>query len=332
MSINTVQESKKPTIAVRFTNDNKAYHLSSNFLWEWPLFHTFDKEFLNQHLLPFTQISYRNEPTKSVEGKNLHALLKELVHEVQEGKKVFTHFTVLRDRTSCAKLRAGSLILKCNKYPFVIKLFIENPEIFVNPLKKGGFQGFASFIMHVAGGGINRHLSGFTRIKNLLTIKTLIAQNPKWAKRIDLPRKWFWTPADSKGLIITGNNFESKNLYITIPSIYCIIADAIESEKITRWSNAEDRSSFKKMTATTFDFCKDIHFRIDVNPNNFIIERNTKKIVVIDTEHLPTLAGITRKPHNISGFISFSWFLLKNSVLNLIYGPLEKMGKPFDIQ
>ncbi|MFI5333276.1 MAG: hypothetical protein ACHQVS_04210 [Candidatus Babeliales bacterium] len=323
---------QKPTIAVRFIDDNTTYYLSSNFIWEWPLFHTFDKEFLNQHQLPSTHIPYRNEPTQSVEGKTLHTLLEELVREVQAGKKVFTHFTVLGDRTSCTKLRAGSLILTCNKYPFVIKLFIENPEIFVKPLKKGGFQGFASFIIQLVCGGINRHLAGFTRIKNLLTIKALIAQNPKWAERIDLPRKWFWTPSNSKGLIITGNNFESKNLCITIPSIYCIIADAIESEKIMHWSHANDRASLKKMALTAFDFCKDIDFRIDVNPNNFIIERNTKKIVVIDTEHLPTLAGITRRPKNISGLVSFAWFLLKNSALNLIYGPLEKMGNPFDSQ
>jgi len=316
---------QKPTIYVKFADSNTTYQLSSNFMWEWPLFHTFDKKFSYQQLLPPTQIPYRNEPTQSVDGTILHKLLEELIIEVQEGKKVFTHFTVLKNRMLGSKWRTGNLVLKCKDYPFVIKLFIETPQSFVKPFKKGGLQGFGSFIMHLACGGINRHLSGFTRIKNLLTIQALITENHQWVHCVDLPRKWFWIPSHNKELIITGNNFESKNLHIAIPSIYCIIADAIESQKATNWS------SFKKRALTTFKLCKDIQFRIDINFNNFIVEPTTKKIVIIDTEHLPTLAGMTRKPQNIKGILSFAWFVLKNGIRNIIYGPLEKSGKPFNI-
>ena len=78
------------------------------------------------------------------------------------------------------------------------------------------------------GGGVNRHLSGFTRIKNAQAFKEFITKNPYWQSRVDMPRKWFWLPCNTRWITIAGANIgKYKQVSIDIPGTYCIVADAI---------------------------------------------------------------------------------------------------------
>ena len=138
------------------------------------------------------------------------------------------------------------------------------------------------------GGGVNRHLSGFTRIKNAEDFKDLINKNPYWQSRIDLPRKWFWLPNNTRWITIAGANIgKYKQISIDIPGTYCIVADAIDIERIMTLTNEDDR-------VESMALCNTVKFMIDPHIDNFIIERTTKKVVIIDTEHFPTIVGLKK--------------------------------------
>ena len=326
---------KKPAITVRWENDPIKHQLISQFLWEWPFFRIFDKSLFQQYQLPQEPIPYRYDSTSSIEGATLSTLLEELVSEVTQGKTTFTNFTILRDRTFNRQLKTGSMTLKFNDYPFVVKVFIETPYSFVNPFKRG----WESYIMHLVGGGINRHIAGFTRIANLIRINKKITQDPYWSTHAGTPCKWFWVPAKDHWLEITGHNIGSKELQtITIPSTYCIIANAIEAERAVSCSSWKDivklskqeRAYLQEQIVVFLKLNNYLGFCVDPNIDNFIIERGTKKIVIIDTEHYPSLAGLTRKPKSIT-YLSFLPFLYDNILRNVLFGPKEQSGRPFDI-
>jgi len=325
--------SKSPTISVRFQNDTQVEHLTSNYLQEWPLFKLYDKHFLQQRRLPEDRVAVRTDATKFIECVVLHNQLEELAFQIQQGTMDFKHFTVLRDRTFNKKLIAGSLTLKANDYPFVVKLFIESPYSFVHPFKKG-WESLGTFLV----GGTSRYLTGFTRIKNLAHINQQIAASSEWASMVTTPRKWYWTPAHGRMLELTGVNFGAEKQTITMPSVYCVIADAIEPEgnnSFSCWhdiwrSTAHDRAAIKKQAAMTIKLCNYLDFCIDANVDNFIIEKDTKKLFIIDTEHFPTLAGLTIKPLPTTSYTKLGMFILRNSIQNIFFR--HKPIVPFDMQ
>ena len=319
-SITTVKRTK-PTIHVHWEGEKKFYHLANNHLRAWPLFNVYNESFFNQHRLPKGPIKYRNADYKTVESTTLENLLHEVIYEIHNGKTNFKHFTLIHDRTFNKKLTAGSLVLKFNDYPFIAKIFMENPYSFVHPFKKGWVQYFFFLI----GGGVNRHIAGFTRITNLEHVNKCIAQDPYWSSLFDIPRKWFWTPSHNKNLEIIGCNIGSYAYQkITMPGTYCIITDAIEADE-------SDQPAKENMQETIKNLCCYLDFCIDFNTDNFIIERNTQKIVIIDTEHYPTLVGITQKPECAHSYSSLVFFIIKNSIRNIFFNAQTQSGTPFDM-
>jgi hypothetical protein len=107
-----------------------------------------------------------------------------------------------------------------------------------------------------------------------------------------------------------------------MPGTYGIIADAIEPDE-------NDQPSKKNMKEIIKNLCCYLDFCIDFNVDNFIIEHGTKKIVIIDTEHYPTLVGITRKPKSIQSYTSLVFFVITNSIRNIFFN--EQSGIPFDM-
>jgi len=285
-----------PSIEVCYLNKkNEQYFLRNSHLEEYPIFETFDKKLFDSHILPQNNIVFRNQ-TQSISGKKLNNMLEFLFVEVQSTKNTFKDFIILKKSNFNKKSRSGLLILKFKDYPFVVKLFIESPKTFVLPYSKGIVPRFF-FNM---GGGINRHLLGFTRIKNLEQIKKMILKDPVWSQRVDTPRKWFWTARECRQIEICGKNIGGKkNLSIHIPSAYCIVADAIES-KGDSWSvfNKEARQTCMKL-------CNFLNLAIDPHIDNFIVEKKTNKLVIVDTEHFPTVVGF-KQDHQFSGY--FSWY------------------------
>lgn len=288
-----------PTITTEWEKripGEKIYSLTESHLELYPLFQTFDLDHFKENILPNGPITFKNEPQKTVDGAQLKKDIAHLFEEVRQQKKKFTHFEVLKKRDFNRRKQAGLLVLKSKKYPFVVKLFMETPRSFVRPYNKG----FEPNCIFVIGGGSTRHLLGFTRIKNAHNIQARITENPYWAQRIIVPRKWFWYPEKYRWIRLDGYKIGNhEHITIKMPAIYAIIADYIEGEREFSLSSKEDRR-------TAVDISNYLLCSLDPHINNFLVEKNTNKIAIIDTEHFPTMAGFKTRPRMTT---YTSWYL-----------------------
>lgn len=298
----------KPTIFVRWAHKpaDSAQQLSDNHLKADAIFKTFDMSFLKKHELP-DSISYRYDRSTSVDTRTLKGLIMQLIEEVKQNKKNFTHFHVLHDTTFFSTMQAGCLVVKFNDYPFVVKLFMENPVSFVSPFAKG-WEPWIHFIM----GGTSRHLLGGTRIKNCLAVAATLARHPKWASLVEFPRKWFFVPENTPFLEITGKNMTARQstFSIAIPGIYCIIADAIDIQRMFSFLRSADRT-------TALDLCNSVELALDPNTENFAVDKQTGNIVALDTEHYPSMINLT-----VTSFANYPFlyaYLVAKALKNIFF-------------
>lgn len=279
------QDPLMPEIITSWKGSNETYHLRDYCLEEYPIFHKFERDYFMNHLLPDEAIGFRNHPDKIVLGAHLKELIEGLLKELSCKKKNFKHFKLLKDSDFNSRMVSGLIIFKFKDYPFVLKLFIKTPETFAKPLSEGMIPRFF-FRM---GGGINRHLSGFTRVKNLEEIRKKKAEDPEWDRLIDTPRKWFWLPKNPQWIEVRSKNIgASCELKIELPAIYGIVADFIENDKSFSLMNPEDR----EIAIRFAHFQKN---RVDAHVDNFMVEKSTGTIVLIDTEHFPTMVGLNEE-------------------------------------
>lgn len=286
-----------PRIAAQWTDSKRTYHLQHTHLELEPLFTLYDRPFLEAHSLPDELISPRNPDQNIVRGTRLKELLEDLVRQLQHTtfrKTKFTHFTVLKQRDYNPKTHAGLIILKFKTYPFVVKIFMETPMSFVSPFTKG----FEPSVFFMMGGGVNRYLSGFSRIKNAYEVRKRIQESPSWSKRIDLPRKWFWQPKNQRWFTIKSTNIGPDDREIRLPSVYALICDAIEDDEKFDIMNEKHRTLAMRLS-------RFLGVRVDPHIDNFMIEKGTKKIVLVDTEHFPTMVGL-REPLAFDDY--FTWY------------------------
>lgn len=285
---------QEPVITAQWHNDEKKYSFKNTHLELEPLFKVFDKKHFFEQMLPKKAISFRYDESQSVTGELLDTHINELLQEIKAGKTTFTHFDILKKRDFNKRKQVGLMIVKFKKYPFVVKLFIETPDSFVQPFSKG-FEPICFFYM---GGGVNRHISGFTRIKNLNAIKKTIEASPYWKDKVGFPRKWFWQPKDSSWLQLTGKNIGTNTIATTqIPAVYAIVADQIIWDREFGLFDARDR----KMAMSLSNF---VGQRIDPHINNFGIEKGSGKIVPIDFELFPLMVGL-KQTQRSSGYLGW---------------------------
>lgn len=282
-SIHRTKSEPLPTITTNWFGDkNETFVAKSSHYEEYPIFKVFDHDYCMKHTLPMGAIPTRYEPEVTVSGQVLRDCIEVLLKEIAQRKKEFTHFKLLTKKNFNRSKRCGAMMLKFKKYPFVLKLFIETPESFINSSCKG-IDNVWFFSMS---GGANRHMSGLTRLKNLETIKNHIANSPRWNALMDLPRKWFWLPKNESWLEISGENIGPKGtVHTVIPGTYGIIADAIESDQKLSVFNSHAYSNI------TLEFCSSLHLALDAHLDNFMIEKSSGKMVIIDTEHFPSFVG-----------------------------------------
>lgn len=259
------------------------YSLVDPHLEYHPIF-DFDRQFFDEHLLPTDYITHPHDPYQHVSCAELSALINNLISEIYQGKKKFRHFQVIKKRNFNFKKRSGLLIIGFfDNYPFVIKLFIETPQTFFDYYAKG-IEPTCFFYMS---GGANRHITGLTRIKNREHILQKAQRMPAWRNRIIMPRKWFWLPKNARWLSLTGYNLcHDKKVTTEIPAIYAVIADRIDVTPDTTLSRQEQ-------TNIIFKFCHDFDLFIDAHRDNFVFKQD--KLVIVDTEHFPSIVGIKRK-------------------------------------
>lgn len=303
------RKSKKNKFLKNKNIKSKVYFIASNQFEAEPIFKTFDKNFFYNHMLP-EKITYRYDKTQSVTKTELDKKLQNLVEEIYKKKRYYKDFIILKQSDFNRRKKSGLLILKFKNYPFIVKMFIENPKNFVRPYSKG----FCPIFFFNMGGGINRHLLGFTRIKNLEFIKEKIQKDPKWSQRIEFPRKWHWVPKDPKNIRIVGKNFDkSDTVYETIiPGTYCIIADAIKL-KNTAFSMFDMKAKKECMSLCNFlDLCIDPHI------DNFLLEEGSEKIALIDTENFRTIVGLKGK-YEFDGYISWIYCLATKFINDMFF-------------
>lgn len=286
-----------PEIITQWCGDSKEYHFKSSHLEEHAIFNIFNKNYFFKNVLPNKDITFRNDPTKSVRGSELNRLIEDLIkelHELYYQKNHFKHFIVLKNQDYNPRTHSGLIVLKFKKYPFVVKLFMETPESFVRPYSKGIIPSF----MFVLGRGTSRHGSGFTRLPNLETVRKKLDEDPYWSTIIDTPRKWFFYSPHCRWFKIRGKNIGiKKNLECEVPGTYGIICDAIEAD--TTQSMYKRKNRKHAITLSHYLDCA-----IDPHICNFMIEKNTSKIVIIDTEHFPSLVGLD-ECFNFNNYVSY---------------------------
>ena len=271
-----------PEINASWKGESVGYTLRNSHLEEYPYFKIFNKEYLDNYTLPDEPITYRNNEKQTVEGATLKKLIQRLLAEIKARKQKFTDFILLQEKDFNRTKGWGLIVLKFKNYPFVLKLFIETPKSFVNPFNKGIEPIFFFFM----GGGVNRHLTGFTRIKNREDVLEKLKSYPDWAQKIDVPRKWFWIPPESKWIVLKGKNIGPQGVQsIEIPGIYCLIADAIESDRKFSIGNVNDRRQ-------ALALCNDMETLIDPHIKNFMVEKKTGTLTIVDSEHFPSAVGL----------------------------------------
>jgi hypothetical protein len=277
-SIYRVLDPKIPSVTIYASNKpDQKFILTDSHIKMFPLFEAYNEQYLNRKKLPKSPITYRNKPNLSCTGKKLSDQLEKLLTEIASGKNEFTDFKILKKRDFNFRTKCGLIVLKFKDAPFVAKLFIEAPRSLARPYSKGILP-MGMFVM----GGTNRHLNGFTRIKNMENIKAEIEKNPAWRDYLSVPRKWFWTPKETVWLHVIGQNVGGhKHLETRFPATYAVIAD-----EIIPLENQPPSTSKRNLP-----LCQELDFKVDPNHNNFIIEKDTNKLVMYDTEHFPTLIG-----------------------------------------
>ncbi|HEX2977965.1 MAG TPA: hypothetical protein VHO47_02515 [Candidatus Babeliales bacterium] len=291
------EEPGTPTIITHWLGDSKKHSLSSFYLQEGALFHLYDAHYFDTKKLTPGPISYRYQLEKHVDGTVLSQLIENLLVELSSKKPDLTDFTILKKRDFNFKNHTGFLVAKFKNYPFVLKLFITTPEQFLKPFDYG-FESCCFFIM---GGGVNRYLSGFTRLRNLDRLEKLVAQNSEWADKVEFPRKWYWEPQQQRKFIIEGENIGAvgKKQTITLPSVYALICDEVYIERTFSLTSSSDRETALKLT----NFLQQ---QVDPHINNYVVDAVTKKIALVDTEHFPTMVGLDQ-PEPCTDYVS--WYL-----------------------
>lgn len=311
------QDPNKPTLIAAWEHDGESHEIKSNYLEEYPLF-SIRSDNLTNDLLPQGEIKFRDE-SGSVRGQELSYLIEELLAEIKNKQKKFTHFTVLQNKNYSFRRQCGLLVLKFNDYPFVLKLFIESPETFVNPYVKGAEPVFFWYM----GGGSGRHIAGITRVKNLKNMQKAIELHPYWHDHMILPRKWFWLPNNTSWINLQGINIKNgETLTNSIPGTFAIIADAIDTNNSFKMTPREEQQM-------AMQFCNDVGLAVDPHAKNFIFHKHPTKnepvMVLVDTEHFPTIVGLK----DAKAFSSHGeWYrFLVNKGFNDIYMSSKKDRK-----
>lgn len=274
-----------PELSIRWSdNPTEEYFAKAQYFKPY-IFSMFAPDF-KDHLLPANDITSR-DGSMVVQGNDIGTEIDATLKELRSGKRNLTYFKILKDKEFNWQNFAGLIVLKSKKYPFVVKLFTENPSTLLDVRSKG----MQHAAMSRLSGGANRYLAGFTRIRNLEKTKESV-KNIKMPMALDFPRKWYWVPNGEKTMTITGKNFKGaqdpKVYSMTLPSTYAIVADWVEnSVSLSHMRN--------KYRVSILDLCQALNFEIDPNLKNYHIERGTNKLVLIDTEHYRSLLALDEK-------------------------------------
>lgn len=287
-----------PFLCTTYQQADQPYTLNHSYLRKKPIKTGFDYDYFNNHLIPEQSITFRNK-TGAVSGQTLSKLAENLVLEIKQGKQEFSDFSILKDKDFNYQAFSGLLVLKYKAYPFVLKVSIEHPHTIIQPLSKS-IEAYGIFVV----GGNLRHLTNFSRIRNLEALRTQLSHNPFYIQYLDFPRKWYWKPKEDKDLTLVWNCNGTQEM-INIPNVYGVISDFIETEPNQPQSDL-NRLSMKVAT--------DTGFAIDPHSGNIVIETGTHKYVLLDTEDFRMMVGLNDKSMKAKKYVGWYLELIGNSI------------------
>ena len=282
-----------PHLTIQWADGSQKNEIINRYIRYYPLF-SFDITNFEPYRLPDGPVSFRSDASESINGEKLSALIEEALHEILQRKrkikkdKSLRHFKVLQHKNFNYRKSCGLLVLAFKEYPFVVKLFMEKP----NTILDFHLTGIEPSFFFYMGGGSNRYLSGFTRLLNRTYIIDRVAGLDRWKDHVEIPRKWFWLPKHSHHIIISGENIGPlKTVHTTVPSIYAIIADKIDCSKQTPCLLKKTKNQM------IMELCNDLELNIDPHAKNFAFDESASqfKIILVDTEHFPTMVGLSKK-------------------------------------
>lgn len=301
-SIHRPKNNDVPTIYMSYKGDSEQHILSNWYLEEYPYFKLYNANYLKKFELPDAEISHRYDSKQTTVGNQLKKKIDALIKNLKSQKKITKDFQLLQDKDYNYQSHCGLIVLKFKEHPFVVKLFVENPKSLVNPYNKGIEPMFFFFM----GGGVNRHLSGFTRIRNRELVLEKISASEKWKNKVEIPRKWFFIPSESKAIVMKGQHIgPTGSPYIEIPSTYCIIADAIEAKKYSYSTRPG-----------ALELCNDLGLMIDPHITNFMVETTSNKLIIVDTEHFPSVVGL-KEPKKFKSHLQWYFHLMSKCVRDM---------------
>lgn len=297
-------DKKVPSLTTQWSRiEGEKYTIIDSHIEEYPLFHLFNKAHFIRHMLPKKGISLGKT---TISHKTLSDLCENLLQEVYAKKRTFKDFTVLQRKNFSRKHKCGLLVVKFKEYPFVVKLFMENPKSIVNYWWKG-FEPI--FFWHM-GHGAGRFFTGFPRIRNREEIVRRIQANPFKDIAIHIPRKWFWEPKNNPYIKITGNSIGGKvKIETEVPSVYAIIADAIDLSAETNTISSHQKHNL------AMALCNHLGFIIDPHTTNYVFTKDPNleklQITIIDTEYCPAMVGLKKKRYFESHFEWYTYLVGK---------------------
>ena len=290
--------------------NNPIYTLRDSHLKERPLFRTFERDYFMQKLIPNAPIPYRSDLQQNVSGAILTTQVENFLKELRQLKKLprtprmrsfknyFTDFEILKSNEFYFKSFSGLVVAKFKKYPFIVKLLIEDPHSITSPYNRGLYS-MGIFTLS----GTVRHTIGFSRVHNSEDITAKAATDPRWANHLTVPKKWFWLPKNHRWLKITGHDIGIHGTQsIEVPAIYAVIAEEINCSSNNCKPNPKeclDASNFLKCAT-------------DPNYSNFRIEDSSGKLAIIDTENFPLMMGV--EAEQIRPFKTYKGFYSRVSI------------------
>lgn len=284
------KDKDEPTITIRWKGAKKGIS-RTNWAYKKSLFTTFNHDYFYSHLFPQHYVTKNNSCQDKIDCRILNKAIDNLMREIKKQKKEYTDFIILKDKNFNRKERCGLLILKFKNYPFVFKLFMETPQTFIDPYCKGPDNQFFFYMS----GGMNRHIAGLTRVRNLELVQQQVENHPRWKDKIITPRKWYWLPKKPRWMQIDGHNIGTeKDVSTLMPSTYAIIADVLDTQ--------EDAPalSLQKRSELVMQLCMDLQLFVDPHGDNFVVKynqiSNDYTISIVDTEHFPSLVGLKEQP------------------------------------
>lgn len=277
---------RMPKIVVADSESPHTYGRTSSHYKENPIFTIFDETFFFANQVPASGITYNNADA-IISREMLDQKINAIITAVMEGITSLPGCTILRDSNFNYNTQCGLLIIKLDHYPFVVKLFRETAESFVQPLTKG-LEPASSFFM---AGGSNRHITGLSRLPNREYLLSVIEADPHWREIVQIPRKWYWVPESIAWLTIDGYHFKSNTeLHTKIPALYAVVADYME---LPHESNIVPHKEQEKII---MDLCCTCNLHLDPHLKNFIVYQTDVSeqptIAIVDTEDHQCMTGL----------------------------------------